>query len=230
MLRIVHGSLAFAAFCAAFVGAPTREDIAYVAPARAALVGLPQATDAPLLAEVLSGCAVRVLERRDGMVRVAVEGWVAEGSLAKDPPWPVPPREEPPAPAERPSNEPVADLGLAHHLDVEGVLKKNGDALEYVITADLRTQQGRPVVVPGTKQSGRLKIYVQRRVVGEPVKGDVLLDRAIAFEDGKATLTIAAQDLAIPVGARALFLSARAELSGSRIVHGVAADVAVAAR
>ncbi len=124
----------------------------------------------------------------------------------------------------------MADLALADHLAVEGVVKKSGDAPEFRVTVDLRTSQGRPVVVPGSKLAGRLKVYVQRRVAGEPVKGAMLLDRELAFADGKATLTIAAQELAVPAGTRALFLSARAELAGARVLHGVAADVAVTAR
>jgi hypothetical protein len=231
MPRFVIGTVAFAAFFSAFAGAPPREDIAYVTPARAALVGMSGSSDAPLLAEVLSGCALRVLERREGMVRVAVEGWVAEGTLAKDPPYPLPlPKEVPPAPPAHPSNEPVADLALADHLQVEAALKRSGDALEYAVAVDLRTKEGRPVVVAGSKQKGRIKIYTQRRVVGEPVKGDVLLERALAFEDGKALLVIPMRELSIPTGTRALFLSARAELSGALVVHGVAADVAVAER
>jgi len=232
MPRFVIGTVAFAAFLSAFAGAPPREDIAYVTFARAALVGMAGSSDAPLLAEVLSGCAVRVLERREGMVRVAVEGWVAEGSLAKDPPFPMPqlPRNDPPAPPAPPSNEPVADLALAHHLQVEAALKKSGDALEYTVTIDLRTKEGRPVVVAGSQQKGRIRIYTQRRVIGEPVKGDMLLERALAFEDGTALLVIPVKDLSIPSGTRALFLSARAELSGARVVHGVAADVAVTDR
>ncbi|HET6164515.1 MAG TPA: hypothetical protein VFG37_12660 [Planctomycetota bacterium] len=231
MPRFVIGTVAFAAFFSAFAGAPPREDIAYVTPARAALVGMSGSSDAPLLAEVLSGCAVRVLERREGMVRVAVEGWVAEGTLAKDPPYPLPlPKEVPPAPPARPSNEPVADLALADHLQVEAALKRSGDALEYAVTVDLRTKEGRPVVVAGSKQKGRIKIYTQRRVGGEPVKGDVLLERELALEDGKALLEIPMKELSIPSGTRALFLSARAELSGSVVVHGGAADVAVAER
>ena len=86
------------------------------------------------------------------------------------------------------------------------------------------------MVVAGSKQKGRIKIYTQRRVGGEPVKGDVLLERELALEDGKALLVIPMRELSIPSGTRALFLSARAELSGALVVHGVAADVAVAER
>jgi len=231
MLRIVHGAVSLAAFCAAFVGAPPREDIAFVAPARAPLVGMAGTAAAPLLAEVLAGCAVHVLERRDGMARISVEGWLPESSLAKEPPWPQPPvekkRDEPPS--LRPT-EPVADLALAHHVDVEAAATRNGDAVEYVVTADLRTEQGRPVVVAGSKLTARLRIYPQRRVAGEIVKGDVLLDRTVTLEDGKTKLAIPAQELAIPAGTRALFVSLRAELSRAQVVHGAAADVAVAVR
>jgi hypothetical protein len=229
MLRIVHGAVSLAAFCAAFVGAPTREDIAFVTPARAPLVGMVGTAAAPLLAEVLAGCAVHVLERRDGMARISVEGWLPEGSLSKDPPWPQPTvdKKQDVPPATHPS-EPVADLLLTHHLDVQAAANKNGDAVEYVVTADLRTEQGRPVVVAGSKQTGRLRIYTQRRVAGEVVKGDVLLDRTVTFEDGKTKLAIPAKELTIPAGTRALFVSIRAELTRAQIVHGAAADVAVA--
>jgi hypothetical protein len=224
-------ALAVAAFSATLLAAPAREDIAYVTHDRVVVAGSPDRANAPALAEVLGGCAVRVLERKDGMARVTLEGWLPEAALANHPPWQVAPPEKPvaPPPPELPT-EPVHDLALTHHVGVRAEAKGAPGAAKFAITVDLRTFHNQPVVVAGTKQVGHVTIYAQRQIAGGRVRGDALADRAVTFEDGKATLEFNSAELVIPARVRELLISARAELPGERIVHGAAVDVAVAAR
>jgi hypothetical protein len=231
MLRFDNASVAIAAFCATFLAAPAPEDIAYVTPDRVVVAGGIDRATAPALAEVLGGCAVRVLERKGGMARVALEGWVPEVALAKNPPWPVAPAEKPAPPAPPPEVplEPVNDLALTHHVGVRVDAKSEAGAAKFVITVDLRTIKNQPVVVAGTKLAGNVTIFAQRRVAGGRARGDALLERAVTFEDGKATFTLGPNEFVVPERVRELLISARADLPGERTVHGSAVDVAVAA-
>jgi len=221
MLRIVQGSVAVAAFCAAFVHAPPREDIAYVVVDRATLLGLADRS-APTLAEVLPGCAVRVVQRKDGMARIELEGWVAETSLGKEPPFPV---ARPDAPEVEPALEPVADLALAHHVEVVAAIEGAHDAARLVVALSMRTIKGRPVVVAGSKHAGHVIVYAQRRVAGQRARGDALLERDVTFSAGSSSVTFTAKELLVPDGIRELLVSARAELSDERELLGAAVDV-----
>jgi hypothetical protein len=229
--RACGGAVAVAAFCATFLAAPAREDIAYVAPDRVVVSGGSDRATAPALAELFAGCAVRLLERKEGMVRVSFEGWVPEDALAKSPPWPITRTEKPASPSvpELPT-EPVHDFALAHHVSVRAESKGATGAAKFVITADLRTIRNQPVVVAGSKQVGHITVYAQKTIAGGRARGDALLDRAVTFEDGKATLELSNAELVIPARVRELLISARAELPGERTVHGAAVDVAVASR
>jgi hypothetical protein len=237
MVRIENGwangrAIAITAFCAIFLAAPAREDIAYLTPDRTTVSGGPDRATAPALAVVLGGCAVRVLERKEGMARISIEGWLPEEALAKTPPWQPAPKETPatpPPPPELPT-EPVNDLALAHHVGVRADSKGETGAAKFVVTLDLRTFRNRPVVVAGSKLTGHVTVYVQRRMAGGRARGDALFDRAVTFEDGKATLELTPAELVIPERVRQLLISARAELPGERTIHGAAVDVAVAAR
>jgi len=223
-------AVAIAAFCATFLAAPSREDIAYVRPDRIAVTGGPDRASSPPLAEVLGGCAVRVVERKDGMARVTLEGWLPEEALAKSPPWQAPPSQKPAAEPPEPPAEPVNDLALTHHVGVRADATGAKETAKFVISLDLRTFRNRPVVVAGSKLSGHVTIYAQRLVAGGRARGDALADRAVTFADGKATLELTSAELVIPDRVRQLLISARAELPGERTIYGSAVDVAVAAR
>jgi hypothetical protein len=225
-------AVAIAAFIATFLAAPSREDIAYVRPDRVAVTGGPDRASAPALAEVLAGCAVRVVERKDGMARVTLEGWLPEEALAKSPPWQAPPSQKPaaPPPPPEPPAEPVNDLALTHHVAVRADATGAKETAKFVVSLDLRTFHNRPVVVAGSKLSGHVTIYAERLVAGGRVRGDALADRAVTFADGKATLELTSAELVIPDRVRHLLISARAELPGERTIYGSAVDVAVAAR
>lgn len=233
MLRWTTGFVAVAGFCTTLLGAPSREDIAYVAMERAVLSGLPDAAAAPPLAEVLRGTALHVLERRDGMVRVACEGWMAEGALAKEPPWPVAPtapKGDETKPAEKPPVDvktlpPVADLALAHHLDIEAAAEGRGETAQFTLRLSLRTMLGRAVVVTGERQEGTLTFFVQRRIAGGRVRGMALLEKPFTLVDGVATLSVRASEVKVADDVAELLISGRATLPGPRELHGAAVDV-----
>jgi len=198
---------------------------------RALLRALPREEGSPLLAELLPGTAVRVGERREGFARVVVEGWLPESALSSVPgaeaqavaPVPGTPPPPPPPP------EPVADLALAHHVGVEAKLLGAGDGRELVVALELRTLKYRPVVVPGSRQPGRVRVYEQRRIAGGRARGPELLQRSIEFEAGRATLVLPLSDLgATPP--RAVLISASAELGPQRTIHGAATDVPIGSR
>lgn len=236
MVRIESGrssgrAFAITAFCATLLAVPASEDIAYVTPDRVVVSGGPDRASAPPLAEVLAGCAVRLLEKKGGMARVSIEGWLPEDALAKNPPWqPATPEKPGGAPAPEPVQEPVNDLALTHHVGVRADSTGERDVAKYVVKLDLRTFKNQPVVVAGSKLNGHVTVYAQRKIAGGRARGDALADRAVTFEDGKATLEFTSKDLVIPDRVRQLLISARAELPGERTVHGSAVDVAVAAR
>jgi hypothetical protein len=222
-------AFAITTFCATLLAVPASEDIAYVTPDRVVVAGGPDRASAPALAEVLGGCAVRVLEKKGGMARVAIEGWLPEEALAKNPPWQAPDKPAGP-PAPEPAPEPVSDLALTHHVGVRADATGEHEAAKFVVTLDLRTFKNQPVVVAGSKLSGHVTIYAQRKIAGGRARGDALADRAVTFQDGRATLEFTTKELVIPDRVRQLLISARAELPGERTVHGSAVDVAVAAR
>jgi hypothetical protein len=223
MLRSIPLPLAVLSLAAVVLLAPPREDIAYVASAPANLLGLADPA-APKLAEILPGCALRVVQRKNGMARIELEGWVAEGAIAAAPPFPVAGAAPKPEPADR-DQEPVADLALAQRIEVSASTTGTGDAARFVIAATLRTLKGAPVVVAGAKQSGTVTVYAQRRIAGQRTRGDVLLERALPFDAGRASVEFKPEELVLPAGVRELLISARAELPGARVVVGAAVDV-----
>jgi hypothetical protein len=224
------GLVALALFGAA---AGTRQDspaLARVGVERATLRALPKDEGSPALAELLPGTALRVAERRDGYARVLVEGWLPEAALAAVPGAPAPkePAQKPPAPPPPPP-EPVRDLVLAHHVDVQAEVRVREDARELQVSLELRTLRGQPVLVEGARHPGKVRIFEQRRVAGGRARGPELLEREVLFEGGRASLVLPLADLGASPP-KLILVSASAELSPQRAVHGAATDVSLAAR
>jgi hypothetical protein len=209
---------------------PRRGALERIAVERATLRGVPSAEPSPELAELLRGTAVRTGERRDGFVRVTVEGWVEESALAPldgEAARAAAPVEESPKP--EPPPEPVHELGLAHHVGVaaEAVDRDGGRALS--VTVELRTSRERPVLVDGTEHPGRVRFFEQRRIAGGRARGALLLTRDVKFVAGRASLVVPLADLGATTPAMVL-VSASAELSPKWTIHGAATDVPLAAR
>ncbi len=218
-----------ALLCAGTRGEQHSPDLRRVGVERAALNALPQSEGSPVLAELLAGTAVRVVERRDGFARVAVDGWIDEAALAEleesppESPTPEakPPKREPPAP--------VHDLALAHHVGVRAEVRTRGAVRELALSLELLTLQGAPVIVDGARHAGRIRVFEQRRIAGGRARGAELVARAVTFEAGRASIEVALGDLG-EVPPRMVLVSATAELAPQRAVHGAATDVEIPAR
>jgi hypothetical protein len=190
------------------------------------LKALPRAEGSPDLGELLPGTAVRVAERRDGFARVIVEGWLPESALAAMPE--AAPEPEPP-PAPKPPPEPVHDLALAHHVGVSAEVRAVEKGRELAVTLELRTGQNQPVIVEGSRQSGRVRVFQQLKVAGGRARGKELVARDVEFESGRATIVFALSELG-EEPPRTVLVSATADLKPHPAVHGAATDVAIAAR
>src|SRR5207244_7444371 len=135
--------------------------LARVGSRAAPLQALPSA-DGPRAGELLSGTVVRVSERRDGFSHVVVEGWVQDGELESiTPPAATATQESaPPAPVAPPKPlEPVHDLAFAHHVGVSVELVGSGAAAKLVVTLELRSSHNEPVLVEGSRHTGRVTVF-----------------------------------------------------------------------
>ena len=209
-------------------GAPAFQDspeLLRVGAEPATLMALPTAQGSPELGELLPGTAVRVSERRDGFARVLVEGWIPESSLAAMPE--STPVEPPPAP--KPPPEPVRDLSFAHHVGVSAEMRDAATGgRELAVTLELRSARNQPVIVEGSRHGGRVRVFKQLKVAGGRARGPELVVRDVQFEAGKATIAFALSELG-EEPPRVALVSATADVTPQRSVHGAATDVPISA-